>query len=54
MVRVRVFAPDLELAVADLLVVVEAVVARDRGSDRDAEQIVGPALEAEHLETDEK
>ena len=54
MVRVCVLAAERELSVADLLVMIEAVVPGDRAGDRDSEQVVRPAFEAEHLEADEE
>ena len=50
----RIFNANLKLAIPDLLMVVEAVVSGYGGGDGDGQKVVGPALEAEHLETDEK
>ena len=52
--RMRILNANLELAVADLLVMIEAIVSGYGGGDGDGQKVVGPALEAEHLETDEK
>ena len=54
MMRMRILNANLELAVADLLVMIEAIVSGYGGGDGDGQEVVGPALEAEHLETDEK
>ena len=54
MMRMRIFNANLKLAIPDLLMVVEAVVSGYGGGDGDCQEVVGPALEAEHLETDEK
>ena len=52
--RMRILNANLEFAIADLLVMVEAIVSGYGGGDGDGQEVVGPALEAEHLETDEK
>ena len=54
MVRMRILNANLELAIADLLVMVETVVSGYGGCDGDGKKIVRPAFEAEHLEADEK
>ena len=50
----RILLPELELAVADLLMVIEAIVSGNGGGDGDGKKVVRPALEAEHLEADEE
>ena len=52
--RMRILNANLEFAIADLLVMVETIVSGYGGGDGDGQEVVGPALEAEHLETDEK
>ena len=54
MMRMRILNANLEFAIADLLVMVKAVVSGYSGSNGDSQKIVRPALEAEHLEADEK
>ena len=50
----RILNANLELAVADLLVMIEAIVSGYGGGDGDGQKVVGPALETEHLKADEE
>lgn len=52
--RIRILLPELELAVADLLMVIEAIVSGNGGGDGDGKKVVRPSLEAEHFEADEE
>ena len=52
--RMRILNANLELAIADLLVMIETIVSGYGGGNGDGQEVVRPALEAEHLETDEK
>ena len=53
-VRVGIFTAELELAVTDLLMVIESIVAGYCGSYGDGKKVIRPAFESEHLEADEK
>ena len=52
--RMRILNADLEFAISDLLMMVETVVSGYGGGNGDGQQVVGPALEAEHLESDQE